>query len=74
VCARTWANELRGRGIRVDTVTSGPTDTPALAGLTPDAVAFQRQLAARVPLGRIARAATGTSSCTVSFVTAATAG
>ena len=55
--ARTWADELRGRGIRVNTVTPGPTDTPALAGLTPDAAAFQRQLATRVPLGRIARPA-----------------
>lgn len=33
--ARTWANELKGRGIRVNTLTPGPTDTPALAGLTP---------------------------------------
>ena len=27
VYARTWANELRGRGIRVNTITPGPTDT-----------------------------------------------
>ncbi|WP_052852682.1 SDR family NAD(P)-dependent oxidoreductase [Streptomyces avicenniae] len=53
--ARTWANELKGRGIRVNTVTPGPTDTPALAALTPDAELFRRQLSARVPLGRLAR-------------------
>ena len=53
--ARTWANELKGRGIRVNTVTPGPTDTPALSGLTPDPEGFQRQLATRVPLGRLAR-------------------
>lgn len=53
--SRTWANELKGRGIRVNTVTPGPTDTPALSGLTPDPERFQQQLAARVPLGRLAR-------------------
>ncbi|MEU5843230.1 SDR family oxidoreductase [Rhodococcus sp. NPDC047139] len=55
--ARTWANELRGRGIRVNTITPGPTDTPGLSGLMPDeehAAGFRQQLAAHVPLGRLA--------------------
>ncbi|GAA2084410.1 SDR family oxidoreductase [Streptomyces albiaxialis] len=56
--ARTWANELKGRGIRVNAVTPGPTDTPGLSGLTPDADAptgLKQHLATRVPLGRLAR-------------------
>ncbi|MET9555433.1 SDR family oxidoreductase [Streptomyces sp. NPDC006645] len=52
---RTWANELKGRGIRVNTVTPGPTDTPAVSALTPDPEQFKRVLAERVPLGRIGR-------------------
>ncbi|MBB6119505.1 SDR family NAD(P)-dependent oxidoreductase [Nocardiopsis algeriensis] len=54
--SRTWANELKGRGIRVNTVTPGPTDTPGLSGLAPDAeqaAGFRQQLAAQVPLGRL---------------------
>ncbi|WP_241386998.1 SDR family oxidoreductase [Rhodococcus sp. CH91] len=56
--ARTWANELKGRGIRVNTVTPGPTETPGLSGLMPDedqAANFRQQLAAQVPLGRLGR-------------------
>ncbi|MEW2117295.1 SDR family oxidoreductase [Streptomyces sp. NPDC005474] len=53
--SRTWANELKGRGIRVNTVTPGPTLTPALVGLTPDPERFKQQLAASVPLGRLGR-------------------
>lgn len=56
--ARTWANELKGRGIRVNAITPGPTDTPGLSGLAPDAeqaADFRRQLAGNVPLGRLGR-------------------
>jgi NAD(P)-dependent dehydrogenase (short-subunit alcohol dehydrogenase family) len=53
--ARSWAVDLRGRGIRVNVLTPGPTKTPGLLGL---AKAGQEQdfldsLAARIPLGRV---------------------
>jgi NAD(P)-dependent dehydrogenase (short-subunit alcohol dehydrogenase family) len=35
--ARTWALELTPRGIRVNVVSPGPTDTPAIAHLAGDA-------------------------------------
>lgn len=54
---RTWAAELIGRDIRVNTVIPGPVDTPGLAGLAP---AGQTQAlldgeAAKVPMGRLGR-------------------
>lgn len=53
--ARTWAVELSGKGIRVNAIVPGPTDTEGLRGLAPDADsadALVRQLGASVPLGR----------------------
>ena len=55
--ARTWAAELSERGIRVNTVVPGPTDTPGLRGLAPhpdQAGQLLDQMAAGVPLGRVA--------------------
>lgn len=53
--ARSWALDLKDRGIRVNVVSPGPIRTPGLGGLVPEA---QRQglfdtLAAGVPLGRL---------------------
>ncbi|MDR6978411.1 NAD(P)-dependent dehydrogenase (short-subunit alcohol dehydrogenase family) [Streptomyces sp. 3330] len=56
--ARTWANELRTRNIRVNAVAPGPITTPGLNGLAPDeeqAAQLRDSLAAGVPLGRMGR-------------------
>jgi NAD(P)-dependent dehydrogenase (short-subunit alcohol dehydrogenase family) len=56
--ARTAANELRGRNIRVNAVAPGPIATPIFgrSGLTEEQVeGFKAGIASRVPLGRIGR-------------------
>jgi NAD(P)-dependent dehydrogenase (short-subunit alcohol dehydrogenase family) len=53
---RTWAAELAGRGIRVNTLVPGPIETPGLTGLaeTPEAGRqMLEKLAAGIPLRRV---------------------
>lgn len=58
--ARTWANELRTRAIRVNTIAPGPITTPGLNGLAPSeeaAAELRDNLAGGVPLGRMGQPA-----------------
>jgi NAD(P)-dependent dehydrogenase (short-subunit alcohol dehydrogenase family) len=49
--ARTWAAELASRGIRVNTIIPGPTNTPGLrSGLAPEVL---QAIASGIPLGRL---------------------
>lgn len=50
--ARTWTVELAPRGIRVNVVAPGPTDTAMMAGVPDD---VRDTLIAPIPLGRMAR-------------------
>ena len=50
--ARTWTTELAPRGIRVNVISPGPTDT-AMFESVPEAV--RSDLAATIPLGRLGR-------------------
>jgi NAD(P)-dependent dehydrogenase (short-subunit alcohol dehydrogenase family) len=55
---RTWANELKGRNIRVNAVSPGTIDTPAISGLVPaeELEAIRAEFAAKVPVGRMGTA------------------
>jgi NAD(P)-dependent dehydrogenase (short-subunit alcohol dehydrogenase family) len=54
--SRAWTLELKDRNIRVNTISPGPIETPALAtttGLTPEqAEQAAAQFASQVPMGR----------------------
>jgi NAD(P)-dependent dehydrogenase (short-subunit alcohol dehydrogenase family) len=53
--ARSWALDLKARGIRVNAIAPGPIHTPGLVGLAPEGQAqgLLDTLAADVPLGRV---------------------
>jgi NAD(P)-dependent dehydrogenase (short-subunit alcohol dehydrogenase family) len=77
--ARAWTMELKDRKIRVNCVSPGPTDTPALektTGLTAEqAKQAAAQFASQIPMGRsgkpeeIAAAVTFLASDESSFIT-----
>jgi NAD(P)-dependent dehydrogenase (short-subunit alcohol dehydrogenase family) len=76
--ARTWTVDLKARKIRVNVISPGPIETPAMdrLGETPEKTReFKAGMAATVPLGRlgqpdeIAKAAVFLASDDASFVT-----
>ena len=56
--ARSWTTDLKGRKIRVNTISPGATETPGLLGLAETEEqqrAMLQQFASEVPLGRVAQ-------------------
>jgi NAD(P)-dependent dehydrogenase (short-subunit alcohol dehydrogenase family) len=52
--ARSWTVDLKDRGIRVNVISPGPIDTPAIDAVSGgNKDAFLAQMAAGVPLGRV---------------------
>ena len=54
--ARTWAAEFKDRGIRVNMLSPGVTDTPILDAQTMGREELENMYKSMVPLGRLARA------------------
>lgn len=58
--ARNWILDLKGRGVRINSISPGPTETPGLLDLAgPDAASRQGlldYLATAVPMGRVGSA------------------
>lgn len=50
--ARTWTNDLATRGIRVNTISPGPIDTPMFDAVTDE---IREKITSRIPLGRLGR-------------------
>jgi NAD(P)-dependent dehydrogenase (short-subunit alcohol dehydrogenase family) len=50
---RSWILDLKGRNIRVNVLSPGPIDTPALRGVADQAEGLLDYLTSQVPLGRI---------------------
>ena len=50
--ARTWTNELAGLGIRVNTLSPGPIDTPMFDGASDE---VRQSLTSQIPLGRMGK-------------------
>jgi NAD(P)-dependent dehydrogenase (short-subunit alcohol dehydrogenase family) len=55
--ARTWANELNSRGIRVNAISPGPIDTSGITELVGEenSAAYKADIGSKVAIGRIGR-------------------